>query len=161
GNLTMPHDATDLEISPAQLQAIAALISGASVTDAAKAAGCDRATVHRWLRSDPAFIADYATARAEILEQVRREGAALGKQAVKEIRDCLAAQGAHRALRVKTALAVLKMLGLDRPEAVKRMSRREAELEIRRREDDLEDDEDRLDLLGMIRGRMAVESSRT
>ncbi len=40
--LKMPQNATDIEISPARLQVIAALISGSSITDAVKAAECDR-----------------------------------------------------------------------------------------------------------------------
>jgi hypothetical protein len=120
----------------------------------------EKSPINRRLRSDPAFVAEYATARAEIVEQVCREVAKLGKKAVQEVRDCLSAQGAPRALRVNMALAVLKMLGADRPEAVKPRSRREAALDIRLREDDLEHDEDRLDLLGMIRGRITSDSSR-
>ena len=45
------------ELSSAQLTALTALATGATVTLAAGEAGVDRTTVHRWLRDDHAFQA--------------------------------------------------------------------------------------------------------
>lgn len=56
-NETLPTLATGLP--PAQHQAMLALLSGSTVTSAAQYAEVGRATLHRWLADDPAFIAAY------------------------------------------------------------------------------------------------------
>jgi transposase-like protein len=52
-----PQNATPESLTPAQDTAIVALLAGKTITDAATAAGVDRATVHRWLKDDLAFLA--------------------------------------------------------------------------------------------------------
>ena len=53
----MATKADTATISPAQEMAIAALIRGATVTDAATEAGVSRQTVSEWRNHDPEFIA--------------------------------------------------------------------------------------------------------
>jgi hypothetical protein len=65
-----------------------------------------------------------------------------------------------RPLRLRAALAILKMLEVDQPVFIKWMTAREASQDIQRREDEIEDDDNRLDLLGMIRSRMQLEDAR-
>src|SRR5271165_2713675 len=60
-NVTLPA-----MISPAQSLAVAALVNGSSITQAAEKAGVTRETVSRWVHRNPAFIAELQNARAEI-----------------------------------------------------------------------------------------------
>jgi hypothetical protein len=117
----MPRNTTvPTEVSPAQALALEALLSGKSVVDAAAAAGVDRTTVHRWLRDNAAFVSEYQTNRAELVGHIRRELATLGQDAVKAFRECLAMEHPnYAAVRLRAALAVLKMLGADQPEEVR------------------------------------------
>ncbi len=56
----LPQNATlPALLSIGQDKALAALLSGATVTAAAKSADVDRGTLHRWLADDPTFIAAY------------------------------------------------------------------------------------------------------
>ena len=50
-------------ISPAQVLALQALVSGGSVTTAAKEAGVARETVSRWVHHDPVFLAQFTSTR--------------------------------------------------------------------------------------------------
>jgi transposase-like protein len=50
GKAITKTDETRQELTGAQLNAIAALLGGSSITDAATAAGVQRQTVHEWLR---------------------------------------------------------------------------------------------------------------
>ena len=52
-----PHKLFDL--SPKKIRALEALLTASSVTDAAKMAGVDRTTLHRWLSDDSQFRAAY------------------------------------------------------------------------------------------------------
>src|SRR4051812_612547 len=83
----LPHDATDL--GPNQLAAIAALVGGSSVTDAAARAGVDRTTLHRWLSGDALFVATLNRSKHEALGAVRGELRALAREAVATLRGLL------------------------------------------------------------------------
>ena len=65
-NVTLPT-----MVSPAQLLAVAALVNGSTVTQAAEKAGVARETVSRWVHRDPAFIAELQNTRAEIAAGTR------------------------------------------------------------------------------------------
>jgi hypothetical protein len=69
-------------ISPAQALALQTLVSGGSVTQAAKEAGVARETVSRWVHHDPVFLAQLQNVRAELAIQTRCALEALGIQAV-------------------------------------------------------------------------------
>lgn len=68
------------ELSAAQLNAIAALWAGQSITDAATAAGVQRQTVHAWLRQAQ-FVIVLNTGRAELWEAQQNALRALGDKA--------------------------------------------------------------------------------
>ncbi len=74
--------------SPAQMGAIEALARGATVTNAAAAAGVDRTTVHRWLRDGPEFIAELNRTRLEMADGIRGELRALAADAVRKVGRC-------------------------------------------------------------------------
>src|SRR5262249_37928971 len=125
GDHKMSQNNTEL-LSPAQTQALAALLSGKSVTAAAEAAGVARETLHRWLRDDPAFQAALGSGKAELLEASRAELRALASEAVQTLRDLLGTN-APPLVRLKAALAVLQMLGADQPGPVGPTTTEEAE----------------------------------
>src|SRR5262245_53114031 len=89
--------------SGAQDKAFGAQPSGATVTSAAKVAGVDRATLHRWLAEDTVFIAAYNAYRAEMMDAVRQELRLLAAEAVRAVRAVLADGSAPAAVRVRAA----------------------------------------------------------
>src|SRR5262245_54399496 len=64
-NATLKEWSPHVELSPKQRKVLHALIEGARVIKAACAGDVVRETVHRWLRTDPAFRAAY---NAEVME---------------------------------------------------------------------------------------------
>lgn len=80
-----PHNATGL--SPTQLAAIAALVGGASVTDAAGRAGIDRTTLHRWMSGDAAFVATLNLTKREALDAIRGDLRSAVVDAARVIRE--------------------------------------------------------------------------
>jgi len=94
------------ELSPAQEQVLTALLGGATVTTAAQAAGVDRTTVHRWLRSDFDFQAALNRARRELRDAMSSRLHDAAQRAVQTV--CAAVEGGD----AKIAIALLKGLGL-------------------------------------------------
>jgi len=80
GKAITKTDETRQELTGAQLNAIAALLGGASITDAATAAGVQRQTVHEWLRQAQ-FVIVLNTGRAELWEAQQNALRALGDKA--------------------------------------------------------------------------------
>ncbi len=93
------------QLSPAKLQVLQGLLSGDSVTDAAKAGQVSRETVHRWLREDFEFQAVYNQGRREIAEEIQDVLLVTARQAADTVADAV------RSGNVKLALAVLKGIG--------------------------------------------------
>jgi hypothetical protein len=104
---TMQQIATpDANLTPAHEKALAALLEGKTILEAAATADVNRATLHRWLKDDLEFQAAYNRGRRELHDtmQARLLGMA-GK----------AAGTVEKAIQdgdVKAALALLKGLGL-------------------------------------------------
>jgi hypothetical protein len=97
----MPQDAT---LSPTQTAALAELLAGRTVTDAAKAVGVGRETLHRWLKSDYVFRAQWNQSRRELLTALQHRLLSLAEKAA----ECIA-----RAIDqgdAKAALALLRAL---------------------------------------------------
>ena len=80
GKAITKTDETRQELTGAQLNAIAALLGGSSITDAATAAGVQRQTVHEWLRQAQ-FVIVLNTGRAELWEAQQNALRALGDKA--------------------------------------------------------------------------------
>ncbi len=93
-------------LSPPQLTALAELLAGRTVTDAATAAGVDRVTLHRWLREDHSFRAAWNRARRELQNAMQTRLLTLAEKAA----DCVGKAIEHG--DGKTALALLRGLGL-------------------------------------------------
>jgi hypothetical protein len=71
---TFPHNATSgNDLSATQETALAALLAGQKVTDAAKAAGIHRATIYHWLKDSdrPAFRRALDRGRRELRRAAR------------------------------------------------------------------------------------------
>jgi hypothetical protein len=99
-----PQNATPEPLTPAQETAIAALLAGRTVTDAAADAGVDRATVHRWLRENFGFQAAVNAGRRELRKGVQVRLERLAEKAA----GCV--EKAIDEGDVKAALAILKGL---------------------------------------------------
>jgi len=93
-------------LSPSQEKALAVLLTGKPVTDAAAAAGVDRTTVHRWLKEDFGFQAALNRARRELREAMTAKLMALAEKAAEAVERSIDEGDG------KTALALLKGLGL-------------------------------------------------
>jgi len=103
------HCATDFEeITTDQEKAIAAFLAGLPVREAAMQAGINRGTLHRWLVSDPVFIAAYNLARNERAAAVRHELRMLGTEAVKVVGALLTCAETPPSLKLKAAFSVLE-----------------------------------------------------
>ena len=91
-----------------QRAAFAALCAGSSFPDAAKAAGVNRATVYRWVQSDPQFRAAYNAWQEELAESSRARLLTFVDQAVDVIGKALKRQDE------KVAVTMLRDLGIMR-----------------------------------------------
>jgi hypothetical protein len=109
----------EADLSHRQSLAIEAIVGGATVTAAAEVAGVSRATLHRWLAADAAFVATLNVAKQEHLGQIRGELRALATDAVKTLKGMMEpSRPVGYGLKVRVALAVLKMVGADTPEPI-------------------------------------------
>jgi hypothetical protein len=134
----MSHNVTVSTISPAQSRALGVLVSGGSVTKAAQQAGVARETVSRWLHHDPVFIAEMHNARAELASQTRCALEALGMQAVGVLVSAVGNEFV-KPWRLKAACAVLKMIGADRAETMRRTTAEEMQIWLQEREAELDE----------------------
>ena len=123
-------------ISPAQWLALQALVSGGSITKAAKEAGVARETVSRWVHHDPVFLAELQNVRAELAIQTRCALEALGMQAVGVLANAVQDQFV-KPWRLKAACAVLKMVGADRAETMPATTAQEVHVRFQEREAEL------------------------
>jgi AcrR family transcriptional regulator len=106
---TARHRATDSdEISVQQEKAIAALLAGQPVREAAKHAGVNRGTLHRWLTNDAVFIATYNFARKERTDAVLHELRKLGAEAVEVVRTLMTCAETPATLKLKAAISILE-----------------------------------------------------
>jgi hypothetical protein len=117
-NQTKPDGKTDAAeaqeaalycLTPAQETALQALLSGATITEAAATAGVQRQTVSGWLNHDSTFIAAYNRRRQFIADEFEGQLRALGRKALKTIETALdgdaALDAAKTILRAVTALS--------------------------------------------------------
>lgn len=96
-------------VSPAQAKALEALLEGASITDAAAAAGVDRGTLHRWRRNDFAFQAELNAGRKDLRQAIAHRLERLANDAT----QCVGK--AVREGDVKAALEIMKRIDVFAP----------------------------------------------
>src|SRR5882762_8589150 len=94
-------------LSAAQRAALTAISAGRTIRDAARAAGVDRSSVHRWMRSTQAF--QVAMEEAQLVAQAACEAsiAGLGEKAVEVLRLALDRGDVRVAIVVATGLGLL------------------------------------------------------
>src|SRR3954470_21234365 len=129
--------------SPTRSLALQALVSGGSVTTAAKEAGVARETVSRWVHHDPVFLAQLHNVRAELAIQTRCALEALGLQAVGVLVDAVQNQFV-KPWRLNAACAVLKMVGADRAETMPATTAQEVHVRFQEREAELRERQGKL-----------------
>jgi hypothetical protein len=93
-----------------QSLALASLMQGKSVRASADEARIHRNTITRWIHGDPVFRAAYNAWRQEMMESARARVLRLAEDAAATVANAVAAGD------VKVSLAVLKDLGLTRPD---------------------------------------------
>jgi transposase-like protein len=129
----MPHVAT---LSLAQERAVSVLATRRNVAEAARAAGVNRTTVHRWIRGSEAFQQACETRRSQLRSEVQNRLFSIADKAVDVIEQALDDGDP------KTALAVLRGIGLlsgdpapgaaDRPPGTPPLTQSQLDAEIDR-----------------------------
>ena len=97
-----------IELPAVQQAALQELGKGATITDAAQAAGVDRKTVSRWIHHDAVFAAAYNAWCQELLDSGLGRALAMSDAALTTIANAI--QNGH----VNASLQVVKQLGVLR-----------------------------------------------
>lgn len=108
-------------LSPTQELAVAALVEGHSVTDAAAVAGVTRQTVHRWLAGDFFFRAELNRQRQEIRDAYRDRLHQLAGVAIGTVEEAVGKGDARVALALLRDLGVLSLpaIGSSNPDELR------------------------------------------
>jgi hypothetical protein len=111
-------------ITPRQRQALQALLTGATDTEAAEAANVTRETVNRWRHRDANFAAALNEARTNLSQHFHDGLRALLPDALAALRDGLAADNINTRVRVaatlfRTLRDVGQPTGPTNPEAIR------------------------------------------
>ncbi len=93
-------------MKPTKTTALAALLSGSTVTAAAEAGGVSRETVHKWMREDFEFQAELERGKRELMQSSQMRLFKVVEDAVDSVHKAIQ-EGDSRA-----ALAILKGLGM-------------------------------------------------
>jgi hypothetical protein len=104
-----PAPTAAAEITVDQEKAIVLMGSGKSVSEAARETGVGRATLYRWLRDDPAFIAAWNAWRREQGLATRARLLGVAAEAAESVREAVRKDG-------RLALTLLKEMGLVKAE---------------------------------------------
>ena len=97
---------TNHELEPKKEAAIIALLSSRNIEEAAQAAGVDSRTIYRWLK-EPAFDAEYRTARRTAYGQALARLHQMATAAVSTIAKIMVDQGTPASVRLRAADSVL------------------------------------------------------
>ncbi len=95
-----------------QITAINALIGGATQAEAAEAAGCERHTIGRWLRTDPQFVAQYNGLRYMVQDDNIERLRQLGGRAIAVLERLL--DSPDEKAQMRAVGLILQGLGLDK-----------------------------------------------
>ena len=104
------------QLSPIQDQIVVALANGASLSDAAAAAGIHRNTVGNWRRNSAFFRAEFARVQYDRALLLREQAESLAETAIETIRAVLTDPQASPSVRLKAALAILHHISIPFPE---------------------------------------------
>jgi hypothetical protein len=112
------QNSTESTLKLHQTSVIAALMRGATVTEATKQADVDRSTYYVWLKSDANFAAELDRAKREQAESMRAQLRGLADTAIATLREILTGKDVAPAVRLKAALSVLQGTGALEPETI-------------------------------------------
>jgi hypothetical protein len=98
-----------LELSPKQSQAIRSLLAKPSINEAAKDAGVNVRTIHRWM-GEPAFRQALTQAEDQAINAATRRLVGISEVAVAVIASIMADRTVHAGTRLRAAQAVLDNL---------------------------------------------------
>jgi transposase-like protein len=94
-------------LTPVQVQVVASLAQGHTVTRAATAAGIHRTTIHNWVRDSTEFHTALEEARRQFTASVADQLNELSAVALRTLRALLESPDTPPAIRLRAALAVL------------------------------------------------------
>jgi uncharacterized protein YecA (UPF0149 family) len=101
------------QLTAAQYKVLNHLIAGISITEAARLAGVHRNTVTNWRRQIPTFATLLNEALQERALLFREQTEALALKAIEVLRTILHNEEASPSVRLRAALAVLKMAATE------------------------------------------------
>lgn len=94
-------------LSPSQVTALAALLAGRSVRAAAKAAGVDPATIHRWLNESD-FRAAQQAGRRQLAQQALAQLQGITADAIGVVRELMTDTSKPATVRLRAAQIVIE-----------------------------------------------------
>jgi AcrR family transcriptional regulator len=98
------------DLSAKQITAVAALLAGKSVEQAAQAADVDPATVHRWFKASDAFNAALSEGRRAALHTAITTLSYVSRTAAGVVLEVMSNKKTPPAVRLRAALGVLDLL---------------------------------------------------
>ncbi len=98
-----------IQEEPQNARAIASILSGATMQEAAKAAGVSRSTLYRWLK-EPSFVSALNAARAIELDRVRNLLTCLAESSLVVLQKALLSADTPTSLKVRVADIILARL---------------------------------------------------
>jgi transposase-like protein len=124
-----PDYSPDPTLTPQQHQVMNLLADGHSIIGAAAAAGISRNTIRNWRRCVPAFARELEFATREQALAWHEQALLLAPIATKTISDILNDPEASPALRLRAAIAILKMAADPQPKPLRAIPTAAAEME--------------------------------
>ncbi len=98
-------------LHPEQIEALASLAAGISISKTAERVGVHRSTIHNWLNHDDFFAAEYNRMKRERLEGLRNSVHQISAEALATLRELLTNAEVPPAIRLRAALSILDGLG--------------------------------------------------
>jgi hypothetical protein len=100
------QQSTHSTLNTKQMEVIAALVNGANVTSATKAAGVDRTTFYLWMKRDAGFAEELNLAQKERHIAIRAQMHSLADEALEALHEMLEPD-IPAAVRLRAALQIL------------------------------------------------------
>jgi hypothetical protein len=91
-----------------QEHALRRLAAGSNIVDAARSAGVDRRTLHRWIKSDPDFAAAYNAWQQEVIASGRARVLAMSNKALDTVQAAIEKGDAHIAMQIAKSTGLLE-----------------------------------------------------
>jgi len=125
--LAVPLEQIAEHLSAPQNEALAALVAGKTVKDAAEIAGIHRATLHRWITTEPLFRAAYNAWQHEARESSKARLLSVAQTALDSVAQTIQAGNPRLAYNLLKDLGLLSKLkeGLTDPELLRQQIERE------------------------------------